>query len=101
MKTFDMSLWNDALYYGCAISTNKHTRHLQTSPEDAAEIIRPNAIALLTKMKEEGDKNIILTGPMLIPIYLVVFHVAQIFGFDIYYAGKNGKVIHTNPHINP
>lgn len=94
MKKIDLSLGNTALYQGCEITEVGGRSTLVTSPAEAANIIGRNVAAIVeaTPAVERGE--VILTGPMAVWAYLVVFHqVVHKFGRVTYDDGRSGTVL--------
>lgn len=88
MITLDLSLKNAELYKGCEIEEVAGRLNLKTPVSEAVNIVGRN----VNEMNLKGDE-IVLTGPMAVWSYLVVFH-AVVHSFKIvwYDDGKNEKV---------
>jgi len=88
----DLSLKNAVLYAGCEITEVGGRLTLTTPIQEATNIVGRNA-AMLVDMAPQRDE-IVLTGPMAVWSYLVVFHVAlHKFGKIFYDDGRSGKVL--------
>jgi hypothetical protein len=91
----DLSLKNSALYEGCKISKVAGRLNLETSMEEAVNIIGRN-IAKIVEAIPANERNqiAILTGPMAVWSYLVVFHsVVHVFPAVAYFDGRTPPVI--------
>ena len=85
---------NPQLYEGCEIRTVGGRPVLVTPIEKAIEIIGTNALRWVTSISEEQRDEIVLTGPMAVWAYLVVFHiVVHQFKRVIYKDGKGNEVL--------
>ncbi len=69
MQTIDMSLKNTDIYMGCTIEKVGGRLNLTTPIEEAVNIVGRNIAALDT-----DPEGVVLTGPMAVWSYLIVFH---------------------------
>ena len=69
MQTIDLSLNNQQLYAGCSIEEVAGRLNLTTPVADAINIVGRNINAM-----EIATDEVVLTGPMAVWAYLVVFH---------------------------
>ena len=94
MITIDLSLKNTTLYEGCEIKEISGRLTLITAPDVAANIVGRNTIEVIDATSAEGRDEIVLTGPMAVWSYLVVFHqVLHKFGKVYYDDGRGGRVL--------
>jgi hypothetical protein len=93
--SFDLSLANAALYSGCDIQEVAGRLVLTTPVNEAVQIVGRNTKQLVDEIAADGIEEIMLTGPMAIWAYLVVFHhVVHRFRRVYYDDGKpNGRVL--------
>lgn len=73
--TIDLSLKNRQLYAGCEIEEVAGRLNLVTPVTDAANLVGRNARKLVEEVPAGQRDSVILTGPMAVWSYLVVFHV--------------------------
>jgi hypothetical protein len=90
---FNISLDNAVLYKGCKIVEVGGKSTLETPPEEAANIVGKNAIALINEIPSVDRGEITLTGAMALWAYLIVFH-AVVHKFDkVYYEDGRGQKV--------
>ncbi|MFH1822127.1 MAG: hypothetical protein ABH830_00315 [Patescibacteria group bacterium] len=90
----DLSLKNRELYEGCEIIEVGGRLTLETKPEEASNIVGRNVNKMIEQTKAEDRGEVILTGPMAVWAYLVVFHlVVHKFGKVFYDDGRGSKVL--------
>ena len=70
--TIDLSMSNAALYEGCTIETVAGRANLTTPVAEAINIVGRN-VATMVAAEQDRD-TVVLTGPMAVWSYLVVFH---------------------------
>jgi len=88
----DISLDNDELYDGCAITVCAGQKSLATPVVKAIEIVGRNIEYMLRFSRER--ESITLTGPMAVWAYLVVFHSVLHKVNSVYYDdGRSGVVL--------
>ncbi|RPI53455.1 MAG: hypothetical protein EHM49_04320 [Deltaproteobacteria bacterium] len=88
----DLSLSNAALYEGCAIKEVGGRLTLTTPVEEAGNIIGRNAAKMVVSATDRAE--VVLTGPMAVWAYLVIFHiVVHKFNCVYYDDGRSGKVL--------
>jgi hypothetical protein len=85
----DLSLKNTVLYLGCEIETVAGRLNLITPVEEAINIVGSNINSLNIDQEE-----VILTGPMAVWAYLIVFHAIVHKTRKVFYDdGRNGSVL--------
>lgn len=72
--TIDLSLRNSELYAGCAIEEVAGRLNLVTPVEEAVNLVGRNIHGIVASTPPERRNEVILTGPMAVWSYLVVFH---------------------------
>lgn len=88
----NLGLGNSQLYAGCEIGEVGGRETLLTDPAEAANIIGRNAAQLIEKAEDRTE--VVLTGPMAVWAYLVVFHqVVHRFGKVVYDDGRGHRVL--------
>ena len=88
----NLSLINNALYEGCNIEEVAGRLNLVTPVAEAVNIVGRN-IATIVAATSERDE-VVLTGPMAVWAYLVVFHaVVHAFRRVYYDDGRGNKVL--------
>lgn len=95
MFRIDLSLSNTELYAGCEIEQVAGRPNLKTPVVNAVAVLGVNVRSLLTTATPaERQDGIVLTGPMAVWSYLVVFHaVVHMFSRVYYDDGRNGPVL--------
>lgn len=94
MKKINLGLSNQELYSGCSIVEVGGRLALKTSPAEASNIVGRNAAAIIEVTPASERDEVILTGPMAVWAYLVVFHqVVHKFRKVIYDDGRGGVVL--------
>ena len=91
-KVINLSLNNADLYKGCVIEEVAGRQNLTTPVSEAVNIVGKN-IAEIVKADENRDE-LVLTGPMAVWAYLVVFH-ATVHSYRrvSYDDGRSGEVL--------
>ncbi|NMB91898.1 hypothetical protein GYA37_03580 [candidate division WWE3 bacterium] len=90
----NMGLDNIQLYVGCNVQEVGGRLTLITPPEEAANIIGRNAQKIVQEIPANDRKAVVLTGPMAVWAYLIVFHaVLHAFGEVWYDDGRANKVL--------
>ena len=93
MLTIDLSLNNEVLYAGCTIETVAGRKNLTTPVAEAVNLVGENAERLVAELPTAQRDVVVLTGPMAVWAYLVVFHtVVHRFREVQYDDGRNGPV---------
>lgn len=88
----DVSLKNTDLYAGCEIEQVAGRANLTTPMSEAIERVGKNLETIVANCDDR--KEITLTGPMAIPVYLTVFHgVVHSFQVVKYDDGKTGPIV--------
>lgn len=91
---FDVSLKNEQLYSGCEIRSVGGRLTLTTPPGVAADIIGANARQIIEDVPVISRQQVVLTGPMAVWAYLIVFHiVVHRFTRVIYDDGRGHRVL--------
>lgn len=87
----NIGLTNSALYDGCTIEEVAGRLNLTTPVEEAVNIVGRNINAIVAA--SEDREEVVLTGPMAVWSYLVVFHaVVHAFSRVIYDDGRGNRV---------
>lgn len=93
VMTIDVSLNNKVLYAGCDIEEVAGRLNLKTPMKEAVNIVGRN-VATIVKEARGKELEVILTGGMAIPIYLVIFHaVVHAFNKVWYDDGRSEKLL--------
>jgi len=91
-KIINLSLQNADLYRGCAIEEVAGRQNLTTPVSEAVNIVGKN-IAEMVKADDDRDE-LVLTGPMAVWAYLVVFHATVHSYRRVFYDdGRSGEVL--------
>ena len=98
MLTIDLSLKNDALYKGCAIEEVAGRLNLITPAEEAKNVIGRNINEIVESMTRADRKEVLLTGPMAIWSYLIVFHVIVHAFTRVYYSDGRSEPLLVAAH---
>jgi len=94
MIKIDLGLGNNALYQGCEVTEVGGRLTLITEPAEASNIVGRNAIAIIEATPADQRDEVVLTGPMAVWAYLVVFHqVVHKFRKVVYDDGRGGLVL--------
>lgn len=94
MRTIDLSLKNGGLYEGCEITEVGGRLTLVTDPAPASNIVGRNVSAIIEATPADERDEVVLTGPMAVWAYLVVFHqVVHKFRRVVYDDGRGGRVL--------
>ena len=90
--TINLGLSNRALYEGCEVEEVAGRLNLTTPVGEAVAIVGRN---IATIVAETADRDeVVLTGPMAVWAYLVVFHaVVHAFRRVYYDDGRGNKVL--------
>lgn len=92
MLKLDISLANETLYAGCEISEVAGRLNLTTPVKEAVNIMGRNAAKIVSETETRDE--VVLTGPMAVWAYLVVFHaVVHAFARVYYDDGRGNKVL--------
>lgn len=90
----DLSLSNELLYKGCNVEVVAGRANLTTPISEAVEIVGANIAALVNAIPANERQQVVLTGPMAVWSYLVVFHaVVHAFREVVYDDGRSGAVV--------
>ena len=88
----NVSLTNTALYEGCNIEEVAGRLNLTTPVDEAVNIVGKNIAAIVAEAADRDE--VVLTGPMAVWSYLVVFHaVVHAFRRVYYDDGRGNKVL--------
>jgi len=94
MLTINLGLDNEALYDGCQVQEVGGRLTLITPVAEAVNIVGRNAQDIVDGTPTEERDRVVLTGPMAVWAYLVVFHVVvHRFGEVWYDDGRGNKVL--------
>ncbi|MBT4277136.1 hypothetical protein HOD96_00090 [Candidatus Falkowbacteria bacterium] len=89
VKTINLGLTNTNLYNGCEITEVAGRLNLITPVEEAVNIVGRNIATMDINIEE-----VVLTGPMAVWAYLVVFHSVVHKTRKVFYDdGRNNKVL--------
>lgn len=92
MVVINLALTNDVLYSGCEIGEVAGRLNLMTPVDQAVNIVGRNVAALVAATEDRGE--VVLTGPMAVWSYLIVFHaVVHAFTRVYYDDGRGNKVL--------
>lgn len=92
MTTINMALNNAALYKGCTIEEVAGRLNLTTPVDEAVTVVGRNVATLIATMDDRDE--VVLTGPMAVWSYLIVFHaVVHAFRRVYYDDGRGNKVL--------
>ena len=92
MTTINIALTNGALYEGCEIEEVAGRLNLTTPVDEAVTIVGKNIAAIVAEAADRDE--VVLTGPMAVWSYLVVFHaVVHAFRRVYYDDGRGNKVL--------
>ena len=90
--TIDLSLNNTQLYAGCSVEEVAGRLNLTTPVSEAVNIVGRNAKAIVDAA--EDREEVVLTGPMAVWSYLIVFHaVVHSFKRVYYFDGRTDRVL--------
>lgn len=90
----DLGLTNTSLYSGCEIEEVAGRLNLKTPVAEAVSQVGRNINSFLETVPQEERGEVILTGPMAVWAYLVVFHaVVHRFNRVYYDDGRSGRVL--------
>lgn len=91
-KIINLSLQNSDLYEGCSVEEVAGRANLTTPVSEAVNIVGKN-IAKIVAADTDRDV-VVLTGPMAVWSYLVVFHAVVHSYRRVYYDdGRTGEVL--------
>lgn len=94
MFTLDVSLDNEKLYNGCKIEMVGGRKTLVDPIDFAVNMVGTNCYKLIMELDKEDKDEVVLTGPMAVWAYLVVFHIVVHKFNKVYYDdGRNDKVL--------
>lgn len=92
LTVVDISLANEQLYAGCTIETVAGRMNLTTPVDEAINLVGANVAEIVAK--DENHDTVLLTGPMAVWAYLVVFHaVVHRYREVQYHDGRTPPVI--------
>jgi hypothetical protein len=89
----DMSLKNEWLYASCSIETVGGRMNLITPIKEAIEIVGSNISTFLETIPRSEKNVCILTGPMAVWAYLIVFHQVVHAFTEVKYSDGRGEDI--------
>lgn len=86
----DLSLKNNTLYNGCSVNEVAGRLNLETPVGEAINIVGRNVNDMVRLIPPENKDEVVLTGPMAVWVYLIVFHaVVHAFTKVYYNDGRN------------
>jgi len=92
--TINLGLQNSILYEGCKIEEVGGRLTLTTPPDKAGNIIGKNCQRMVEALPSNERDEVVLTGPMAVWSYLVIFHqVVHRFGKVYYDDGRGNRVL--------
>jgi hypothetical protein len=94
----DLSLRNSSLYDGCKIGEVAGRLNLETPPAEAANIVGRNIAKMIEAVPAGERAECVLTGPMAVWAYLVVFHAVVHCFTKVKYADGRGDPILISQH---
>jgi len=90
----DLSLKNEALYAGCRIEEVAGRLNMTTPVSEAVAVVGRNIGAIVAGVAATERDEIVLTGPMAVWAYLIVFHaVVHAWRRVSYDDGRTGPVV--------
>lgn len=90
----NLSLANSVLYAGCQIEEVAGRLNLTTPVAEAIAIVGRNVRAIVEATPQSERTEVVLTGPMAVWAYLVVFHaVVHVFTSVKYNDGKGSYLV--------
>lgn len=90
----DLSLKNGTLYAGCQIEEVAGRFNMTTPVAEAINIVGRNIASVVQAIPAAERDEVILTGPMAVWSYLIVFHaVVHAFRRVYYDDGRTGPVL--------
>jgi len=90
----DLSLRNQQLYSGCKVSEVAGRLNLETPVSEAVNAVGRNIASIVETIPAGERDQVILTGPMAVWAYLIVFHaVVHLFREVSYSDGRNAAVV--------
>ncbi len=90
----DMSLANQDLYRGCEIEEVAGRSNLKTPVAQAVDVVGRNIESMTAAVPAGERSEVVLTGPMAVWAYMIVFHaVVHAFGKVYYDDGRSGPVL--------
>lgn len=92
MTVINLGLNNSELYAGCEVTEVAGRLNLTTPVEEAVNIVGRNIHSMVAEIQDRNE--VILTGPMAVWSYLVVFHaVVHAFSRVVYDDGRGNRVV--------
>lgn len=90
--TINLALTNNRLYEGCKIEEVAGRLNLTTPVDEAVQLVGRNVATIVEETKDRSE--VVLTGPMAVWSYLVVFHaVVHAFARVYYDDGRSNRVL--------
>lgn len=94
MITINLGLDNNLLYDGCVIEEVAGRKNLVTPVSEAVNIVGRHINDYVKTIATDSRDKVILTGPMAVWAYIVVFHaVVHVFKEVWYNDGKNSVLV--------
>jgi hypothetical protein len=91
--TIDLSLNNTELYAGCEVEEVNGRMNLTTPVAEATSMVGSNARKIVDAVPADERDEVILTGPMAVWAYLIVFHVVVHSFAAVYYSNGRETVL--------
>lgn len=94
MIRINLGLANGDLYQGCAVEEVAGRLNLTTPVAEAVNIVGRNINAMVAAVPASERDVVVLTGPMAVWAYIIVFHaVVHAFKEVRYDDGRSGEVV--------
>jgi hypothetical protein len=91
--TIDLSLRNGQLYAGCTVEEVAGRLNLSTPVDEAIQIVGRNVRDLVAAVPAAERGEVVLTGPMAVWSYLVVFHAVVHCFTSVKYSDGRGDYL--------
>ncbi len=90
----DLGLDNSLLYKGCDVEEVAGRLNLTTPVEEAVNLVGRNIKVIIDDIPPKGRDTVLLTGPMAVWSYLVVFHAVVHSFRQVYYCdGRSDPIL--------
>ena len=94
MINIDLGLNNGQLYDGCRVEEVAGRKNLVTPVAEAIQIVGKNINQMVAETPADQRDKVVLTGPMAVWAYLIVFHaVVHAFTSVEYSDGKGSYLV--------
>ena len=92
MTQSNLALSNSKLYEGCKVEEVAGRLNLTTPVDEAVQLVGRNVAGIVAEAEDRSE--VVLTGPMAVWAYLVVFHaVVHAFRRVYYDDGRGNRVL--------